>query len=281
VTAGVAGSLAADLGRRRRRSWTVLRAFARPSTVAVGAAVAVAWLLLTLAMTGVPAGAGSVGRPLLWICTPGMAGMGPGGGPAAAAAEEIGSASLAAGLPMWGLMAAAMMLPTALPALRHVEVNSLYWRRRRAALEFAAVFLAIWALFGALVLGPLASLLPTTSTLALAAALVLAAAWQLTPLKQRALRACHRSQALPPRGWRATAGVARFGLRNGGACLASCWALMMTMAAMGSGRLVWMAGLTGIVAVEKLSLKPVRTSRRVAALLGAAAIGCAAIALLA
>ena len=42
-----------------------------------------------------------------------------------------------------------------------------------------------------------------------------------------------------------------------------------------------MAGLTGIVAVEKLSLKPVRTSRRVAALLGAAAIGCAAIALLA
>ncbi|MGB7686679.1 MAG: DUF2182 domain-containing protein, partial [Solirubrobacterales bacterium] len=77
------------------------------------------------------------------------------------------------------------------------------------------------------------------------------------------------------------AGVARFGLRNGAACLASCWALMLTMAAVGSSRLAWMAGLTGIVAVEKLSLKPVRTSRRVAALLGAAAISCAAIALLA
>lgn len=281
MIAGVAGPLAADLGRRRRRSWTVLRAFARPSTAAVGAAIAAAWLLLALAMTGVPASAGSVGRPLLWICTPGMAEMGGDGEPAVAAAEGIGSASLAAGLPMWGLMAAAMMLPTALPALRHVEVNSLYWRRRRAALEFAAVFLAIWALFGAFVLGPVTSMVSTTSTLALAAALALAAGWQLTPLKRRALRACHRSQALPPRGWRATAGVTRFGLHNATACLASCWALMLTMAAVGSARLVWMAGITGIVAVEKLSLKPVRTSHRVAALLGAAAIGCVAIALLA
>lgn len=279
MIASSAASLAADLGRRRRRSWAVLRAFARPSTVVVGAAVALAWLLLALAMTGVPASAGPVGPPLLWICTPGMAGMGSDAG--AAAVEGIGSAPLVAGLPMWGLMAVAMMLPTALPALRHVEVNSLYWRRRRAALEFAAVFLAIWALFGVLVLGALTSWVATTSTLTLAAALALAAAWQLTPLKLRALRACHRSQALPPRGWRATAGVARFGLRNGIACLASCWALMLTMAAAGSARLAWMACLTGMVVVEKLSLKPVRTSRRLAAVLGAAAVGCAAIALLA
>lgn len=278
MIAGAAGSLAADLGRRGRRTQTVLRAFARPSTVAVGAGVALAWLLLALTVTGVPASAGGpVGAPLLWICTPGMAGMDAGAG----AVQGIGSAPLAAGLPMWGLMAAAMMLPTALPALRHVEVNSLYWRRRRAAVEFTVVFLAVWALFGALVLGAVTSLVSPTSTLALAAALALAALWQLTPLKVRALRACHRSRALPPRGWRASAAVASFGLQNSAACLASCWALMLTMAAVGSAQLLWMAALTGIVAVEKLSLKPVRTSRRLAALLGAAALGCAAIGLLA
>jgi predicted metal-binding membrane protein len=277
VIVGAAGSLTADLGRRRRRSWAVLRAFARPWTVAIGAGIVLAWIVLALAATGVPAGAGPAGAPLFWICTPGMAGMGSGAG---ATVQGVGSAPLAAGLPMWGLMAVAMMLPTALPALRHVEVNSLYWRRHRAALEFTAVFLAIWALFGVLVLGALTSWVSPTSTLALAAALALAAGWQLTPLKLRALRACHRSQALPPRGWRATAGVARFGLRNGAACLASCWALMLTMAAVGSAQLPWMAALTGIVVVEKLSLKPVRTSRRLAVLLGAAALGCVAIALL-
>jgi predicted metal-binding membrane protein len=108
----------------------------------------------------------------------------------------------------------------------------------------------------------------------------LAAIWQLTPLKRRAMRACHRGKTLPPQGWRATAGVARFGLFNAGACIVSCWALMLAMASAGSARLVWMAALTGIVAAEKLSLKPGQTRRRVAALLAAAALGTATAALL-
>jgi predicted metal-binding membrane protein len=176
---------------------------------------------------------------------------------------------------MWAMMSVAMMLPTALPAVRHVAVNSLYWRRRRAVVEFLAVFLGIWAIFGAVVLDTLTSQKPAGSAAVLAAALALAALWQLTPLKRRALLACHRPQALPPHGWRATAGVARFGLRNGGACLASCWAMMLAVAVVSSARLTWMAMLTGLIVVEKLNLKPGRTARRIGALLGAAAIGAA------
>jgi predicted metal-binding membrane protein len=205
-----------------------------------------------------------------------MAGMG-GSGDGGAWPDPT---SLAAGLPIWALMSVAMMLPAALPAVRHVAVNSLYWRRRRAVLEFLAVFLGIWAIFSAVVFGTLASQVPAGSTAALAAALALAALWQLTPLKRRALLACHRPQALPPHGWRATAGVARFGLGNGGACLASCWAMMLAMAVIGSARLVWMAAFAGLIAVEKLNLKPGRTARRVGALLAAAAIGAAAAAVL-
>jgi predicted metal-binding membrane protein len=181
---------------------------------------------------------------------------------------------------MGGLMATAMMVPTAMPAVRHVGGKSLYWRRRRATVEFVAVYVALWTMFGAAVLGSLASLRPAGSPYALAAALALAAIWQLTPPKRRALRACHRSRPLPPRGWRASAGVADFALRYGGACLASCWAMMLAATLSGPGRLLWMPALAAAMAAEKLAFKPRRASWRVAALLAAAALGVAAAATL-
>ena len=163
----------------------------------------------------------------LWWCMPDMA-----SGARVNGHEPSIAAAVIAGLPMWALMSFTMMVPAALPAVRHVAINSLRWRRRRAVGEFLAVYLGIWVAFGAIALGLLA-LLPsarTDTTVALVLALALAAAWQLTPQKRRALLACHRSSPLPPRGWRATAGVLRFAGRNGGACLGSCWAMMLVMA---------------------------------------------------
>ncbi len=253
------------------------QAVGRRPALGVELGLIAAWIALVVAMGGAGAGgAGSSGRSL-WLCTLDMQGMAPG---TSAAGLVSGPGRLAAGLPMWGLMAAAMMLPPALPAVRHVGARSLYWRRRRAMAEFVLAFLAAWIAFSVVVLGLLAPLAGARSGVALAAALGLASLWQLTPLKRRALRACHRGKTLPPHGWRATAGVARFGLFNAGACIASCWAMMLAMATVGAARLVWMAALTGIVAAEKLSLKPGRTRRRVAALLAAAALGTAAAALL-
>jgi predicted metal-binding membrane protein len=259
-----------------------LRGFTRRPAAAVELGVAAAWVGMAAASGEVLPGGGAQGSGLvggpLWLCMPGMAaggGSGSGGGGVLAYAGGLGTAA-----PMWTLMAVAMMLPAALPAVRHVAVNSLYWRRRRAMVEFLLVFLAVWVLFGVIVLGALARWPAAGSGLALAVALGLAAAWQLTPFKARALRACHQSEPLPPYGWRASAGVARFGLRNGTACLASCWALMLTMAAAGTARLAWMAALTAIVIVEKLSLKPRRTARRVALALAALGAGALAFALL-
>ena len=45
-------------------------------------------------------------------------------------------------------MVVAMMLPTALPAVRHVAANSLRRRRPGAMLTFAAAFVLIWVAFG-------------------------------------------------------------------------------------------------------------------------------------
>ncbi|MFE1825528.1 DUF2182 domain-containing protein [Streptomyces yangpuensis] len=180
-------------------------------------------------------------------------------------------------LAMWTLMCGAMMLPAALPALAHVGENSLRRRRQRAMAGFTAVYLAMWTGYGAvlLVTAPLWSRPPGHAVAA--GALALAAAWQLTVHKRRALRDCHRSSPLPLSGPRAATGTVRFGLRHGGACLRSCWAVMAVMAAAGGGvaMLAWMALLTGIVTAERFAARPGRTTRLAAGVLAAAALAVA------
>jgi predicted metal-binding membrane protein len=243
----------------------------RRPTFAAELVVVSAWAVLLALFAGEAlATPGSRAGPLWWCAPgamPGMASVGGAGGGGSV------TATIMAGLPMWGLMSSAMMLPSALPAVRHVAVNSLCWRRSRAIVEFLAVYLGIWIAYGALVLGILALAGPVEERILVTVALLLAAGWQLSRPKLHALRACHRSSPLPPRGWRASAGVGRFALRNGGACLGSCWAIMLVTAVPTSGRLLWMLALTGVVCLEKLANRPRQATRRTAALLGGGALG--------
>jgi predicted metal-binding membrane protein len=256
-----------------------LRAVSRRPTLWVEAGAVLSWIALALATAtahGSEGGGAGLfwGQGPLWICKTGLNGMtahaGGGGGHSGGG---LTSASLLAAAPMWALMTTAMMVPSTLPTVRHVALNSLWWRRRRATVEFLVGFLAVWIAFGVLVLGPLANSKLTASGWVLGAALGMAAAWQLTPLKQRALRACHRPRPLRARGWRASLGTARFGGRDGAACVLSCWAMMLPAGLAGPTALLWMGGVTAVVAAEKLAEKPRRASRRVAALLAAAAAG--------
>ncbi|MFF8261230.1 DUF2182 domain-containing protein [Streptomyces virginiae] len=196
---------------------------------------------------------------------------------AAHAAHAVPGPGVFGGLAIWALMCVAMMLPAALPALAHVGANSLRRRRQRAMAGFAAVYLAVWTGYGALLLAlaPLWSRLPGDAVLA--CALALASGWQLTVHKRRALRDCHRSSPLPLSGLRALAGTGRFGLRHGGACLRSCWALMLVMAVAGGGpgMLGWMAALTGIVTAERFARTPRRSASLAAAALAGAALAVA------
>lgn len=263
---------------------TTLTTFARRPTLWVESGVVLAWALLVLGSVLSTSSAAASGSQWssgpLWICVTGMAKMGAGASNHAEHLVLAGpSTALSATLPMLALMAVAMMVPPAMPAIGHVALNSFYWRRRRAVLEFVVVFLAVWVAYSVVVLGAIGSSGAASSPLAAAAALALAALWQLMPAKHRALRACHRTRPLPPKGWRATAGVADFGLHNGAACLASCWAMMLTTAFVGLPKLAWMAALTGLITAERLSLKPRRASRRIGIALGAAAIAAAALAI--
>lgn len=187
--------------------------------------------------------------------------------------------ALAAGLPGWMLMTVAMMGPAALPAVRHTGVNSLRWRRARAMTEFSLAYLAVWFAFGVAALEAAALVPGVPGSFALALVLGAAAAWQLTPLKRRSLRDCHRSTPLPPTGWRAEIGALRFGVRNGRACLGSCWCLMLIMAVAPGDGLLWMVTITGIGTTERLLDRPRPATRHAATVLGFAAFTMAAVAL--
>ena len=259
----------------------------RALTAGLVGAIAAAWIVLVV--MAVTAASGSSGSESGGMS--GMAGMGNMSGMAAMPGMAHSSTSAAhhsmllgmgagASVAMWALMVVAMMLPTALPAVRHVAANSLRRRRARAMATFAAVYLLIWVACGALVIAVAPAWSSLDRSAVAAGALALAAAWQLTVHKRRALADCHRPSPLPPTGRRATAGVARFAWRNGTACVRSCWVLMLAMAVATTATTFWMVAVTGVVLTEKLAPRPRQATRAGALLLAAGSVAVAAGALI-
>ena len=277
------------------RSYAAPRGDDRNLTLLVLVAVVLAWgALIAVAAAGAMGGGTSAsgsGMPGMsgmsgMAGMPGMAGMssmagmsgmaGMGSSSSHGAAATLLGSGLALATAMWTLMVVAMMVPAALPAVQHVAVNSLRWRRRRAAATFLAVYIAIWAAFGAVLIALARLWSGVDAKLVLAAALAVAAGWQLTVHKRRALRDCHRPSPLPPSGRAATRGVLGFAWRNSSACVRSCWAMMLAMGLASSMMIFWMVAITGIVLTEKLATKPRQATRVAAVLLGAGALVTAA-----
>jgi predicted metal-binding membrane protein len=167
------------------------------------------------------------------------------------------SSNLPAALLHWTLMTIAMMVPVALPAVRHVGLNSVRRRRLRAMLLFVTVYVGTWSAFG---LAALAGTrlayraLGIDDRVLLALALAVAAGWQLSRTKRRALFRCWRTAPLPPVGLRADAGCARFALLQGSRCVSSCWSLMVIMTVVQHMALVWMMALTALIVAEELTV---------------------------
>ena len=166
---------------------------------------------------------------------------------------------------MWVIMMAAMMLPSASPMiLLHATIS----RRRReqggtlaATGIFAFGYAVIWAIFGVIgtslqwALAAEAQLSPTmalTSMIAAASMLIAAGVYQWTPLKQSCLRRCRSPLDFVLAYWREGAwGPFAMGIRHGTFCLGCCWLLMLLLFVGGVMNLLWIAGLTVFVLVEK------------------------------
>jgi predicted metal-binding membrane protein len=162
-------------------------------------------------------------------------------------------------LGVWVVMMAAMMFPSVAPTV------ALYARMSRgsrwAPLVFTAGYLATWAAAG--VVAFLVGRLGNRATGGLlswdhagrpvaGATLIVAAAYELTPLKDVCLGRCRSPLGTLlgswHDGWR---GALRMGAKNGAWCVGCCWALMASLFALGVMSVTWMAIVAGLIAVEK------------------------------
>ena len=150
------------------------------------------------------------------------------------------------------LMIAAMMFPMVLSSVRTVAARSLWRRRHRAILHFLVGYIAPWLLFTLV-----ASILTAGLYSSQAAAFAFGAAvlWQLTPVKRRALFACHRTIPIAARGWRAGRDCFRSGWIIGISCVASCWVLMLACM-LSEHSLPAMLCATAIGIIERTQFRP-------------------------
>ena len=83
--------------------------------------------------------------------------------------------------------------------------------------------------------------------------LLVAAAYEVTPLKDVCLDKCRSPLGFLLGAWRdGRSGALQMGARHGAWCVGCCWALMASLFALGVMSIPWMAFVAGLIAVEKL-----------------------------
>jgi predicted metal-binding membrane protein len=163
-------------------------------------------------------------------------------------------------LGVWVVMMAAMMFPSVAPT---VALYSKMTRERSPLSPFAFVagYLLTWALAGVAAYGIASAatriggshLSWTSAGRPIAGAtLLIAAVYELTPLKDVCLGKCRSPLGALLGSWRGgLSGAVRMGAKNGAWCVGCCWALMASLFALGVMSVSWMAVVAGLIAVEK------------------------------
>ena len=83
--------------------------------------------------------------------------------------------------------------------------------------------------------------------------LIVAAVYELTPLKDVCLGKCRSPLGFLLGSWRdGPIGGLQMGVKHGAWCIGCCWALMLSLFALGVMSIVWMAFVAALIAAEKL-----------------------------
>ena len=162
---------------------------------------------------------------------------------------------------VWVVMMAAMMFPSVAPT---VALYSSMTKRRSpvAPLLFTSGYLIAWtsvgvlafavATAGGLISGDLLAWDRAGRWVA-GATLIVAAVYELTPLKDVCLGKCRSPLGFLLGSWRSgRSGALQMGARHGAWCIGCCWALMASLFALGVMSILWMAVVAGLIAFEKL-----------------------------
>jgi predicted metal-binding membrane protein len=222
------------------------------------AAAAVSWMVLihqgNMASMGAQPGMNSATNGGMDRMDQGM------GGPALL--SPLGAAAY---LAAWGVMMAAMMLPSATPLISlyaAIRRRSAPDRRGISAVLFALVYLVMWLLAGVPVYAASVAVAaatgasPTVARLVpygVALTLLAAGIYQFTPLKSRCLTVCQSPLGFLMGHWRpGTVGTLRMALANSLYCLGCCAGLMVVLVAAGAMSLPWALLIAVVVFAEKV-----------------------------
>jgi predicted metal-binding membrane protein len=154
----------------------------------------------------------------------------------------------------WAVMLVATMAPVLIGPIGHIYLRSFKHRRLRSVALFVSGYGAIWMALGCLLIaiGFGERLFAPQSYLPLAGVAIIALVWQVSPLKQRCLNACHTHTELAAFGAPADLSALRFGLSHGFWCAGSCWALMLFPMLLPGGHLFAMAAVAILIFSERL-----------------------------
>ncbi|WP_238321720.1 DUF2182 domain-containing protein [Halocynthiibacter namhaensis] len=161
---------------------------------------------------------------------------------------------------MWGLMSAAMMAPTFLPALATYE--ELPTSDHVSLWKLLSGYLIIWAGFSILAAGAQLALFvyglvtPTGQSLSgwlTTALLIMAGLYQFSRFKDACLSKCRMPLTFFMERWNERPWNAlQMGLELGLICLGCCWALMVLAFVGGTMNILWMGIATLLMMFEKL-----------------------------
>jgi len=181
---------------------------------------------------------------------------------------------------VWVLMMIAMMFPFAAPMvvgyaaiMRPRQDGARLWLSVAA---FTAGYLAVWTLVGTGALGlnlVLSMFLqhamsPPFPQVTAGAVLIAAGLYQFTAWKRTCLTHCRSTLSFFLHKWRPGPwGALRMGSDHGGYCVGCCWGLMSVLFAVGLMNLAWMALLSVVIGLEKLSPQGVLATRVIGATL--------------
>jgi predicted metal-binding membrane protein len=178
-------------------------------------------------------------------------------------------------LGVWVTMMAAMMLPSVAPmVLLFDKVSAERARRGRPVVPtwlFASTYFGVWTLYGLAAYGLYRGVRSLHlgfldwdrgGPYAVAALLVLAGAYELTPLKTVCLRHCRSPMHFVLGGWRnGIRGALRMGAEHGAYCVGCCWGLMVVLFGLGVMSIAWMAVVAALIFAQKILPKGDRLTR--------------------
>lgn len=158
---------------------------------------------------------------------------------------------------MWLVMMTAMMTPAAYPmVLQYARIQGdrdSAVARRVSVTSFVLGYIVIWWTVGT----PIFALLARAPMQGFGSpvrgiALLVAGAFQLTPLKSHCLILCRSPMTFLIHSWRdGTRGALVMGARHGAFCVGCCWGLILVLAMLGVMNPWWMIAGTVVIVAER------------------------------